>query len=326
MLLCWIAGSALLRAVSVLPVMMVAVIVGIEYYVFVTEHWLPAFQRAVGLFVLLRLVEIVCFHFFVGCMLIAYYKVVVTGYVTPAVVQRVNDAMHEALEEGGGKNAPVLMGCRRCKQLKPFRAHHCSFCNRCVLKMGTHATCQAQFRPCSFRTDWLPLSTCVGTDHHCPWVANCVGEGNYKFFFQFVVYGFLSLAMIVVALLGPFQTALSIDDAPRGTADFSALMVVGFVLGGALDVSLLGFILVHSYLLMHGTTTIECHEYGRSFPFSQGWQKNVSLVFGESTTDWLLPTSLKREKSYVLHPVELEHLTADRFLDDSSDQEDDNLL
>ncbi|RLN89662.1 hypothetical protein BBJ28_00003796 [Nothophytophthora sp. Chile5] len=279
---------ALLRAVSVLPVMMVAAIVGIEYYVFVTEHWLPAFQRAVGLFVLLRLVEIVCFHCFVGCMLVAYYKVVVTGYVTPTVVQRVNDAMQEALEEGGGKEAPVLMGCRRCKQLKPFRAHHCN--------------------------------------HHCPWVANCVGEGNYKFFFQFVVYAFLALAMIVVALVGPFQTALFNDDAPRGTADFSALMVVGFVLGGALDVSLLGFIVVHSYLLMHGTTTIECHEYGRSFPFSQGWRKNVSLVFGESTTDWLLPTSLKREKRYVLHPVELEHLTADRFLDESSDQEDDNLL
>lgn len=37
--------------------------------------------------------------------------------------------------------------CRKCWAPKPERAHHCSFCKRCVLKM----------------------------DHHCPWLANnCV--------------------------------------------------------------------------------------------------------------------------------------------------------
>ncbi|KAF4322119.1 hypothetical protein BBO99_00001187 [Phytophthora kernoviae] len=130
--------NALLRTVSLLPVIMVVAIVGLEYYVFMSEHWLPAFQHSVGFYVLFRIVEGVCFHFIVGCMLVAYYKVVATdpGYVTSAVVQRVKDAMQEALEEGS-KNLPVMNTCRRCKQLKPFRAHHCSFCNRCVLKMGT---------------------------------------------------------------------------------------------------------------------------------------------------------------------------------------------
>ena len=35
--------------------------------------------------------------------------------------------------------------CRACDCIKPMRAHHCSLCNRCILKM----------------------------DHHCPWVNNC---------------------------------------------------------------------------------------------------------------------------------------------------------
>ena len=45
--------------------------------------------------------------------------------------------------------------CQRCLRTKPDRCHHCSQCNRCVLKM----------------------------DHHCPWVANCVGFQNQKYFY-----------------------------------------------------------------------------------------------------------------------------------------------
>jgi palmitoyltransferase len=39
----------------------------------------------------------------------------------------------------------IFKFCQKCNIYKPFRAHHCSVCNRCVLKM----------------------------DHHCPWINNC---------------------------------------------------------------------------------------------------------------------------------------------------------
>jgi palmitoyltransferase len=52
--------------------------------------------------------------------------------------------------------------CHKCGNFKPPRAHHCSICNRCVVKM----------------------------DHHCPWVNNCVGLANHKFFLLFLLYVF----------------------------------------------------------------------------------------------------------------------------------------
>lgn len=50
--------------------------------------------------------------------------------------------------------------CNRCSQFKPDHAHHCQLCGRCIYRM----------------------------DHHCPWINNCVGRENGKYFLLFVGY------------------------------------------------------------------------------------------------------------------------------------------
>lgn len=126
--------------------------------------------------------------------------------------------------------------CKKCKTRKPDRAHHCSTCGRCVLKM----------------------------DHHCPWLATCVGLRNYKPFVLFLVYTCL-FCYTCFAISAKWVWGEIVGDTNFGEDD--RLMPVNYVLlavlSGILGIVLTGFTGWHLYLATQGTTTIESLEKTR---------------------------------------------------------------
>lgn len=124
--------------------------------------------------------------------------------------------------------------CKKCQARKPDRAHHCSTCRRCVLKM----------------------------DHHCPWLATCVGLRNHKAFLLFLIY---------VSLFSLWSCAIAAswlwDEIVSDTVYVETLMPVNYVvlaiIAGIIALVVGAFTLWHIMLAARGQTTIECLEKTR---------------------------------------------------------------
>ncbi|CAG9332719.1 unnamed protein product [Blepharisma stoltei] len=120
--------------------------------------------------------------------------------------------------------------CKLCDYYKPPRAHHCSICKKCVLKM----------------------------DHHCPWVNNCIGQNNQRFFYLFIFWMIMGTFFITIVLLPTFWNIFKRDEETlREIGEDRKLIVFSFVLCFCVFIAvglLFGF---HTFLEIKDLTTIE---------------------------------------------------------------------
>ncbi|KAI9597864.1 DHHC palmitoyltransferase-domain-containing protein [Syncephalis fuscata] len=116
--------------------------------------------------------------------------------------------------------------CHICRRPKPDRAHHCSQCNECVLRM----------------------------DHHCPWVVGCVGYRNHKLFFLFLFY--VSIFTFYVAITIGVMLGLYMDDSKKPNR-VNGVWVALTALAGLWSLMLIPFAGMHGFQILTNQTTLE---------------------------------------------------------------------
>ncbi|XP_043388220.1 palmitoyltransferase ZDHHC18 isoform X11 [Chelonia mydas] len=121
-----------------------------------------------------------------------------------------------------------LKYCYTCKMFRPPRTSHCSVCDNCVERF----------------------------DHHCPWVGNCVGKRNYRYFYAFI----LSLSFLTAFIFACVVTHLTLRSQGSGfvtTLKATPASVLELVICFFSVWSILGLSGFHTYLVASNLTTNE---------------------------------------------------------------------
>jgi len=249
------------RLLNLLPTLFVLGLVSWTYFTFVGLYAAPRIMEHPAAYAF----QLIVYHI---ALLLFLTSLLRTTFGNPG---RVPVNIEEQLRSGSleVKTNGEKRYCNKCLKAKPDRCHHCSVCDKCTLKM----------------------------DHHCPWVGNCVGWGNYKFFVLFLTYTVVLCAVVTLCLI-PFVIEHLTSDVANTSGDIQIL--VTFLCAAVFGFGLFFFAAQHYRLAVSNTTTIESFEKFRvrtptgepsSNPYDLGRGANFQQVFGPSKILAFLPVA-----------------------------------
>jgi palmitoyltransferase len=198
---------------------------------FETHSWFTLVLPSFGLSPRLEFLVTLVSSIFPGRIFLDYFR---TSFTDPGSPQSFS-AQGSGSTSQGQADGDVELGalssevktCHKCNGPKPPRCHHCKVCRRCVLRM----------------------------DRHCPFVNNCVGLRNHRFFILFLLELVIACSILVVCLLP--QLLHSLKAHPSQTLANRIHVITTFAVALIADSMLAPFFYFHMQLVIVNETTLE---------------------------------------------------------------------
>jgi len=208
------------------------------------------------------------------------------GFVPPDWRPTGSEIWNNIIESDSGESMvkEQISYCRKCDSLRPPRSHHCTDVQRCVLKF----------------------------DHFCPWINNCVGYFNQKFFILFIFNITINTTYMMFFLIWRLLYGILTADMYKLTSEnFNdldlILTVTQLLILVTTNVSVSCLLGYQLNLVFQNTTNVErleikkakrlhtqsqnSHEkFDERSIYDRGLVENFKQVFGNSWRDWITPT------------------------------------
>jgi len=197
--------------------------------------------------------------------------------IDPGVIPRTTD------EEEDSSLAPLyhnvvirdvnvqMKWCTTCKFYRPPRSSHCSVCDSCVQNF----------------------------DHHCPWLGNCIGRRNYRFFYWYLccltAHMVITFTCSCLYIFNTMRAPMPFPDSniivnKWSTAPVIASIVI-CILVFIFFFFVCGLMAFHTFLITNGRSTYEqfSNRYQHQTPFDYGIKKNWIKAFCSPIPPSLMP-------------------------------------
>ncbi|CAH8631444.1 unnamed protein product [Schistosoma margrebowiei] len=249
------------------------------------------------------------YHLFAILAVVSHFKAFSTdpGSIP---IGAANQAFAKCLQQYSSYLSAPPIRCTKCLTIKPIRAHHCRNSMSKCSSLSDGSLSQISPVMITFPSSnsiklKIICQRCIRKmDHHCPWVNNCVGEGNQKYSVLFAFYiclmSFTAIGMCIYFLLhclGSDWEVCQSNQSVNILGNFSSLACSAFALGLICESLMFGIftlVMCISQLcaISNDETGIENIKKEQSSWEKQSTRKNFIKAFGAPFSwRWFSPFS-----------------------------------